>query len=259
MEVEGIEHETALYISFDSPHRGAWIPISLQAFAHLAGPEKPLSRQINSPAARELLWRHISTSDDTPEVDDMRKELLRQLERVGQWPLRPLKVAVANGNKEGLDNGIPSGTHRALEFIAGELAESALYTQSVGDALVAEFRYDGVPLATIRTEDLPEVDRAAGGKLASFQIAADGINNEAGADIAVAHYPDVCFVPTVSAVSIQEIDAVTHGAEPAVSLLPPGNSDFDEFLCSSEPTSTMHSEMTGELGRWLIEKITAVK
>ncbi|MGC0420902.1 esterase/lipase family protein [Embleya sp. AB8] len=254
METEGIEHQTALYLSFDSPHRGAWIPIGLQAFAHL-DPNGALSKQVNSPAARELLWRHIETYDGTPAEDGKRTDLLRALEAVGEWPVRPRKIAVANGNGAGHDNGIPSGTHKALEITEGLLAGSAIYTQAAGDALVAEFFFGGQQLGAIRTQDLPEVDRAAGGKLASFQIAADGINKEAGEDIAIAHYPDVCFVPTVSAVSIREID----GADAGVSRLPAQDSDLDEFLCSSEEHSTMHSEMTRELGSWLIEQISSVK
>ena len=68
------EHEVGTYFSFDSPHRGTWIPISLQCFAHflsgladlVADPDKKaqlkaMSQLINSPASRELLWRHTAS------------------------------------------------------------------------------------------------------------------------------------------------------------------------------------------------------
>lgn len=60
LETEGVDHQTALYFSYDSPHRGAWIPIALQAFAHyIKDLDSRFSDQINSPAAQQLLWRHI--------------------------------------------------------------------------------------------------------------------------------------------------------------------------------------------------------
>ncbi|WP_393098223.1 hypothetical protein [Streptomyces sp. LN325] len=34
LEHRRTDHRTELYFSYDSPHRGAWIPIGLQAFAH---------------------------------------------------------------------------------------------------------------------------------------------------------------------------------------------------------------------------------
>ncbi len=48
MEYDGEDHQTQTYLSYDSPHQGAWVPISLQAFAHYLGPTSAFSQQINS-------------------------------------------------------------------------------------------------------------------------------------------------------------------------------------------------------------------
>src|SRR3954454_1796674 len=81
MESQNIDHEVKTYFSYDSPHQGAWIPISLQVFAHFlfglaqdlypnpTDPEKiqtkkdlqGMSLLMNSTASRELLWKHTAT------------------------------------------------------------------------------------------------------------------------------------------------------------------------------------------------------
>ncbi|MGB0146142.1 MAG: esterase/lipase family protein, partial [Flavobacteriaceae bacterium] len=66
MEQEELEHETRLFLSFDSPHRGANIPISLQYlinyFAVVGG--DPIAQAtvdfvLNSPAAKQMLIDHL--------------------------------------------------------------------------------------------------------------------------------------------------------------------------------------------------------
>ena len=249
LEAMRIHHETALYVSFDSPHRGAWIPISLQAFAHLGGKDSPLSKQINSPAARELLWRHISEVNGTPAEDPMRTALLSRLEMLGGWPAQPRKIGVANGQGQDLDNGIPKGSQKALEVTAGPYKGTTLYTQASGDALVAKLVKLGV-VTEVRTKNLPEVDRAPGGKLASFGIAADNLNAQAGTTIATAYHPEICFVPTISAVSVLDIDPSNIYSGASVLL---DSSDFDDFRCSSK--NTMHAQMTAELGQWILQQL----
>mgnify|MGYP003131919051 FL=1 len=66
MEANSIPHETRLYISFDSPHRGANIPISLQYlinyFAQDVGDPTALAlvdQVLGSPAAKEMLADHL--------------------------------------------------------------------------------------------------------------------------------------------------------------------------------------------------------
>ncbi|MGW3955148.1 hypothetical protein ACWEKM_30380 [Streptomyces sp. NPDC004752] len=80
IEALGVEHQTQLYYSWDSPHTGAWIPIALQAFAHYTKKLDPrFSDQINSPAAQELLWKHIANWEDKPATSEQRLEFLRAL------------------------------------------------------------------------------------------------------------------------------------------------------------------------------------
>lgn len=78
MEEQGVNHQTHTYVSFDSPHRGAYLPASLQAFALLSNrahimPESWES--LNSPAARQMVMRHISAGPQFSGIElDFRKD-----------------------------------------------------------------------------------------------------------------------------------------------------------------------------------------
>jgi hypothetical protein len=249
MENDGLDHQTSVYFSWDSPHRGAWIPTSLQALAHFMTAVPALSKQINSPAARQLLWRHIETVDGTPEQDPLRTEFLAELEQVGNWPRRPRLLGLANGRGDGIGLDIPAGD-KALDITAGLFKNTSLWLQkSDPDFTVAHLK------AALREEDvesfgLPELDTAPGGVLDSFAIAADNIN-KIPLNAATAYHDVVGFVPTISAVSVRDIAAETIGT--VVDDLEPDESDLDDYVCSS--TTTMHSRMTVELGQWLLDRM----
>ena len=86
MESIDVDHETRLYISFDTPHAGANVPIGFQhMFNYLAyGLDtwvgdfsvealRPLvDRMLKSPAARQMLWDHFEPhlSDGNAEFDN---------------------------------------------------------------------------------------------------------------------------------------------------------------------------------------------
>ncbi len=67
MEQNGLDHEAGLWVSFDSPHRGANVPISLQYLVNYlaengAGEEMIFMRdiQLNSAAAKQMLLDHYA-------------------------------------------------------------------------------------------------------------------------------------------------------------------------------------------------------
>ncbi|MGY3682095.1 hypothetical protein ACVWXU_005718 [Streptomyces sp. TE33382] len=74
---------------------------------------------------------------------------------------------------------------------------------------------------------------------------------KAGATVDLRH-PDVCFVPSVSAVAIRDID------QPAdlyanIDELSPDESEVDDYVCSSETTG--HTAITEELCTWLLDRL----
>ncbi|WJV47926.1 esterase/lipase family protein [Streptomyces flavofungini] len=251
-EPGGPDHGTRLYFSYDSPHRGAWIPIALQAFAHyIRKLDARFSDQINSAASRQLLAQHIAEWQDAPAVDKEREEFLAELARVGNWPRQPRTIGVANGVGTGEGNGIRPGVDAVLGKGLG-IVGTDLNTQSAGDAqLVATLRVLTLKKPEIHTSGLPEFDGAPGGTLEGFGILADALNKIAGlgVDVPVREH---CFVPAVSAVAIRDVTS-QDDLYSDINALAPEDSELDEFKVASQ--NEPHTHITEELCGWILERL----
>ncbi|WP_335935152.1 esterase/lipase family protein [Streptomyces sp. PTD5-9] len=255
LEREGVDHRTALYFSYDSPHRGAWVPLALQAFAHyIRVLDSRFSDQINSPAARELLWRHVSEWDGTPRRSEERTAFLEEMRRVGEWPRGPRLVGVANGVADGTGTDVRAG-ELALEGKGPSVIGTELYTQVPGDdELVANLRVVTLKDDEVHASGLPSVDGAPGGSLEGFGILADGLN---ALNPVLGFKTDVrirshCFVPSVSAVDIRDLDT-DEALYADISALPPEQSGLDAFKLASRNGG--HSLVTAELCGWLLDQL----
>ncbi|MFE0510044.1 esterase/lipase family protein [Streptomyces sp. NPDC058964] len=250
LEMLRMDHRTGLYFSYDSPHRGGVVPIGLQAFAHFIPVANDFARQMNSPAARQMLWRHYDPETGQVGIAPERKEFLRKLEEVGGWPRLPRILALANGRGDGRGLAIPPGeTVLKVERI---YPGTTFHTQAQGkDVIVAELKRR-FPKAekTIKTSGFPEPDGAPGGTLRSYGILADMLK-KAGAQVDLRH-EDVCFVPSVSAVAIRDIDQ-QKDLYADIDALDPSESEVDDFVCSS--TTTAHTAITEELCGWLLDRL----
>ncbi|WP_329299788.1 hypothetical protein OG410_16095 [Streptomyces sp. NBC_00659] len=253
MESHAEDHQTGVYFSYDTPHRGASIPIGVQAFSYLLPrgldlKPHPFTQQMDSPAARQMLWQHYDNKTGKTGVAPEREALLHELDRVGQWPRIPLKVAVANGRGDGV--GLP-------EIEPGEVAlrldvrypGTTFYTQAQGDDVTVAYLKRTFPATekTITTDGFPELDGAPGGTLATYGILAQSI--EAAGGEADLRHAEVCFVPSVSAVDILDFENQAD-LYAEVDGLDPDKSGLDAFLCS--PTTTAHTLPTEELCTWLM-------
>lgn len=93
MELEGEPHCTQLYVSLDSPHRGANVPIGLQHIIDnlpaSAEAVSALSGALHSPAARQLLLKQL-----VPMA--MRLQYQDSLDAIG-WPQFARNAGIANG------------------------------------------------------------------------------------------------------------------------------------------------------------------
>jgi|GEM_PF-1516821 len=119
MEKQGQNHNCRTWISFDSPHMGANIPIGVQQFIQFwsengTNESKSKSRiardsKINSVAAKQMLLHHyLSNSIPTAPAQGFRSTFLADLESNGLpgsfgWPkLVNRKLAIVNGSGTGL-------------------------------------------------------------------------------------------------------------------------------------------------------------
>ncbi|WP_331746154.1 alpha/beta hydrolase (plasmid) [Streptomyces sp. NBC_00846] len=251
LETQRMDHRTALYFSYDSPHRGASIPVGVQAFSHFIPFPNDFAKQMNSPAARQMLWRHYDKDTDKIGIAPERSEFLAALDRVGSWPQIPMKIAVANGRADGV--GLPDvKPGEAALRIDRIYPGTTFYTQAQGDDVTAAYLNRRFPKAekTITTSGFPELDGAPGGTLHTYKILADTMEKLGGkADL---RHEDVCFVPSVSAVAIRDIEK--HDDLYAnIDGLSPEESELDDFYCS--PTTTAHTAITEELCTWLVDRL----
>lgn len=109
MEKNGMDHNTRLYVSFDSPNQGANIPLGVQhflnTFSQVAGTpyqEVAANRaKIDSSAARQMLVYHYNQVQDNgfslPEFNQFYTELAA----LG-YPKKLRKIALSSGSASGL-------------------------------------------------------------------------------------------------------------------------------------------------------------
>ncbi|MFD7003784.1 esterase/lipase family protein [Streptomyces mirabilis] len=268
MERQEEDHETSTYLSYDTPHRGAWLPLGVQAYAHFVkkhwGNTNPLlslySDLVNSPAARQMLRWHVETGTEvTLDVaagqDQERTDFLAALHRMGDWPQRPRLLGVANGTGTGAGNNIPPDD-TAMSAL-GPKVNAHLRTQGPGKQTVAQMAKARQAAVSINTTGFPELDGAPGGLFPKAPLLEDAANFGMAAVLAAMvneHQPELThnastFVPTISAVASADID--DHTA--LYTKVDRESSDLHDFLCAT--TNEGHTVMTPELGQWIVAKL----
>ncbi|WP_371502408.1 hypothetical protein OG871_35305 [Kitasatospora sp. NBC_00374] len=262
MENEGEEHETGTYLSYDSPHNGAWIPVALQQLAYFfesvpdpSGNPKQ-AELIRSPAAQQLLWAWVENARDSGAVatwSKLRRDFLQDLKDVGWFPSKPgmRRIGVANGTGDTI-GGPVQPDEEVFDWTRPGLARAVLRTQPAFGQMQEVVRMSAVLLGyrTSRTSEIPPLDGAPGGTLASYGMLADAL----GATIDERHRSG-CFVPSVSAVALK-YDPVTWDVDLKTDLnnLPAGRSDLDAFCCDT--TNSEHSLVTETLAEWILAALT---
>jgi len=264
-EIKGPDHETSTYFSYDSPHRGGWVPVSIQAFAHFLKVQGigALSNMLNSDASRQMAAYHISTHTDNPVPGPHaeRTKFLADLAAVGSFPKgsadRPIKkIGVANGLANGATRELPADNVTLTVNIQSLRIEATLYGQKPDpNHVVAKVKRLNETI--VKTNGIPALDGAPGGTLATNQIAADLIN-ETFADAASTKFPWVCFVPSVSAVDFADPET---SATVRIPYKPPAACGLDAYKCATAPAPPSddpkphphkHTLLTKELCTWLL-------
>jgi len=130
MEANDQNHHTRLFVSHDSPHKGANFPLGLQeliedirsktAIAWIAADILLKTFNSSMPAASQMLIYHYSNSKDgvaLPSDDNLSlfTELYNLSPSTNGFPAIPLKIATSNGNYSGVTQGFLPGD-KILEF-----------------------------------------------------------------------------------------------------------------------------------------------
>lgn len=126
MEQQGLCHNSKLYVSIDSPHRGANIPLGLQYMIDrlrgmlIGGGDFDIQRdKLMRPASQQMLVYHFS-----PNATSLRTEWQAWQASPGSYPGLMRKVAIADGNR--LGQALP-GAYPGMELLTTTaLSNSAL-------------------------------------------------------------------------------------------------------------------------------------
>ncbi|WP_405365259.1 hypothetical protein [Kitasatospora sp. NBC_00039] len=258
MEAEQSDHETATYLSYDTPHNGAWIPLILQQMAYFFEDFTPAGSDgvkqaelIRSPAAQQLLWAWVENSKYSGEVataSELRGEFLRDLAAVGNFPQRPLKLGVSNGRRDGVGRPLPAG-EVAFDWQALIASATARFQADKSEKKPIGGMHLGLALRRSTTTEVPALDGAPGGTLESFGLVADALKAK------IAHeYRSGAFVPSVSAAAL-DFDPVKWDVNLNLSItdadLERGHLDEVAFDDDNHP----HSLVSGVLIDWIVEHL----
>ena len=235
MEQNSLSHDTRLYISFDSPHLGANVPIGLQyMFNALANGPAPnaaaqaaISGLLDSPAAKQMLVDHYSAHmlggsayEQDPSLTlpagapNIRDAFQSELETLG-FPQNIRNVSMINGSKDGILTGSPGAdvinttlnidaTNRASVNL--KFTPSASQTINVTNLNVETFFIIWIPVFSFTAEATSAtydgVDSAPGGlfDMTSFD---DGTDPLITSFVSALTITDFNFIPSVSAMALE--------------------------------------------------------
>lgn len=212
MEQESIDHRTRLYLSFDSPHRGANIPLGVQYWVEFFSEDSAeaafLRDRLNSPAARQMLVYHFTVPPgSTGENDPLMDAFNADLAAVGGYPALPRIVAVANGSGQASPQAFNAGDQLILYEYSSILVDIVGNVWAVpdgGSGMVFDGLMDLIwPLPDrdmrVTVSGTEPYDNAPGGTRSSM---AQMDSTEAPYGDIVAIHDNHCFIPTVSALDL---------------------------------------------------------
>lgn len=236
MEQNSLSHDTRLYISFDSPHLGANVPIGLQyMFNALANGPAPnaaaqaaISGLLDSAAAKQMLIDHYSAhlqggsaylQDPNLTIPsgapNFRDAFQNELEALG-FPQNTRNVSMINGSKDGILTGSPGvnfinttlnidATNRAnvnLKFTPSASQTTNVTDLSV-DTQILGFWFNVFSFsADAESETYDGVDSAPGGlfDMTSFDDGTDPLITSFVSSLTIT---DFDFIPSVSAMALE--------------------------------------------------------
>jgi hypothetical protein len=240
MELNNIEHNCNLWVSFDAPHQGANMPLGLQYelyfFRELDANIQLLLDVLDQPAPRQMLAYHYTDPPSSPAGNDILfDELQTELADLGGFPENMRIIALSNGRGDGVGQPYNAGD-QVIEYeynsFLVNIKGNAWAVENNATGQVFEGLIDPLFGATDQLNvnvfsDKPW-DNAPGGARSTF---ADIDTLEAPYGDIIALQDSHAYIPTVSAFALSTNDLFYNlAADPQIMLLTP----FDSIYWSSE-------------------------
>jgi hypothetical protein len=259
MEVNALDPNLRVYISFDAPQRGANIPLGIQYwlafFADDSADAARLLAALDSPGARQLLaYHHTDPPGATGESDPLRGDFVAEMASLGDYPTGMRKVSIVNGSGSQADQGYPAGDQIIEWEYSNILIDIIGNIWSVPDG-TSQTIFHGLidPIFFPADEQIVAV-----GATSPYDTAPGGFRpSMAQMDTVPAPYGDIvalhdnhCFIPTVSALDLDTADLFYDVAgDPDIYAHTP----FDAVYFPVE--NQEHASITAENAAWFIDEV----
>lgn len=258
MENQQMNHDTRLFISFDSPQYGANVPLGLQYMVRYwdgraFGEDATKSYNIlKTKAAREMLYYHIQKTLETNILnsDPLRASFLQNLAAIGDWPQNLRKVAISNGSGYGLlqlkDDNITrlQPGDKIFDFDKGPSIFSRVWAvPDITETKIARCKtlFDADPDDFVVSGTKPYDNMPGGYRFFGYEV--KSIENIANAD-------KQCFIPTFSSLAIStNVNYYSPHGDAAVMNKTP----FDAIYYPVENQG--HVVITPENKNWIMNEI----
>ncbi len=264
MELNGMQHNVKLWISFDSPQRGANVPLGIQHWVRFfadEGDSEDAQRALdalNAPAAQQMLIYHYTSTYSGQFPNQNYADFYNEINQMG-FPVSLRRVAIINGS--GYGNGQPFSYGDQLIYyhynsflvdIVGDVwAVPTTNTQNTIFHGIIDILGPWYEEETITYAYTLPLDGAPGGS-ANTMEEMDNIDPEYG-DIK-AYYPDHSFIPTISSLALYGIyDPYYNVAANAGNL----NTPFDAVYYPNWNQDHMYIDQQSKA--WFMNEITNAK
>jgi hypothetical protein len=253
MQRENLAHECRLFFTFDSPHRGATVPLGVQwmlkALAEMNPDAAKQAAKLSSDAAQMMLHYYVPTYDwNGPVTSAKAQAFSRELVMYG-YPKGVTKIAISNGAGDG-QHAIPDGAD-VIRWSGNACAYGHLWSEATSADRIVVSRIYLEPVSFFfviigRVTNCVNWEGAPGGQAqANGELAEALIKSDYGW---VEHwYDNCCFIPTVSALDAYVPSLYTP--IPATGLKTP----FDDYIVLNRNVDhvTITPEIKAFLLKWL--------
>ncbi|NHB69961.1 hypothetical protein, partial [Perlabentimonas gracilis] len=264
MEVEGKSHDTRLYISLDSPHKGANVPAAYQALAwtinsYLSFIDPSLSHFLFAPATKQMLKYYPDPANKT-FTSSHHNAFMAQYDALG-FPTTTRNVAIANGSNAGTSIFNPYSTLIDAEHTVGKYTffvkgyampnkqNRIVYTADleykVGIGSIGTIRTEGWQTYRSTSSHLP-FDGAPGGYYPLSWVG--GLPDEFDSYV---NYSNFSFIPIASALGVSSSNPFEVIANQ--NLIGVGRTSFAAYY--SQASNQSHTQLTPQNARFILHEL----
>lgn len=271
MENNNETHSVKLFVTLDTPHKGANIPVGLQALLikfealkYFVKELKPLYDSYRSASARQMtLYNPWKIKNDKVGSTDAHLNFYSELKTLNScngYPKNCKRSAIANGGLNGFNDmqgNVPGSTAAYIPLFSNAgvgiqtVPDKDYANTRTGEKGTFLFNSNWFQPSFYLKSINPPIDNCPGGYYPFFKELKSNLASVKTVDIA---YENANFVSTNSAFDICNTDILQNLGvkwESDVMKLTP----FDDIYWNTDQNNTYHASLTNENTEWLVWQI----